>query len=239
MFYIFILLTLIITIILLAAIGFFVWYFRSPFKYPYFVWKFDVSNVRNPKMEDYIDKFLNAGNLRLVEEHRKKIERWKVNNKEKAQNMYFRNHRLKQYKQSLDDAHAFVFQFIRGVTKYKQYNYVRTSYKVFPAISSFACDYKYLLERDRRLEGINHECTLREYFSKEQRKLMTKELRKEIMIRDNYTCQICGKYMPDEVGLQIDHIIPVSKGGKTVRSNLQVLCSKCNGAKSNKASDRG
>ena len=51
------------------------------------------------------------------------------------------------------------------------------------------------------------------------------------MIRDNYTCQICGKYMPDGVGLHIDHIIPVSKGGKSVESNLQVLCSKCNGSK--------
>ena len=35
-------------------------------------------------------------------------------------------------------------------------------------------------------------------------------------------------------GLHIDHIVPVSKGGKTVPSNLQVLCSKCNGNKSNK-----
>lgn len=60
---------------------------------------------------------------------------------------------------------------------------------------------------------------------------MTKELRRQIMIRDDYTCQICGKYMPDEVGLQIDHIIPVSKGGKTIPSNLQTLCSKCNGKK--------
>jgi 5-methylcytosine-specific restriction endonuclease McrA len=42
--------------------------------------------------------------------------------------------------------------------------------------------------------------------------------------------------MPDGVGLQIDHKVPVSKGGKTVRSNLQVLCSKCNGSKSNKMS---
>ena len=34
----------------------------------------------------------------------------------------------------------------------------------------------------------NHECTLRDYHCQNQRKRMTRELRKEIMIRDNYTC---------------------------------------------------
>ena len=63
---------------------------------------------------------------------------------------------------------------------------------------------------------------------KNQRKLMTPKLREQIKERDNYTCQMCGKEMFDEVGLHIDHIIPVSKGGKTVPSNLQVLCDKCN-----------
>ena len=61
---------------------------------------------------------------------------------------------------------------------------------------------------------------------------MTQALREEIAVRDNYTCQICGKYMPDGVGLHIDHIVPISKGGKSIPSNLQVLCSKCNGKKS-------
>ncbi|MBQ4167275.1 MAG: HNH endonuclease [Clostridia bacterium] len=75
---------------------------------------------------------------------------------------------------------------------------------------------------------------MRKYHVKNQRKLLTKELRKEIIERDNYTCQICGKYMPDEVGLHIDHIVPIAKGGKTVKSNLQGLCSKCNGKKSSK-----
>ena len=57
---------------------------------------------------------------------------------------------------------------------------------------------------------IGFECTVKEYYSKNQRKLMTKELCKEIMARDNCTCQICGKYMFNEVGLHVDHIVPVA-----------------------------
>ena len=101
-------------------------------------------------------------------------------------------------------------------------------------IDSFSCNYKFLFNRNEQLKAINYECTPKEYNSKNQRKLMTKELRQQIITRDNYTCQLCGKYMPDEVGLHIDHIVPISRGGKTVPSNLQVLCSKCNGSKSNK-----
>jgi 5-methylcytosine-specific restriction endonuclease McrA len=60
---------------------------------------------------------------------------------------------------------------------------------------------------------------------------MTKALREQIKTRDNYTCGICGKYMPDEVGLHIDHIVSIRNGGKSVPENLRVLCSKCNGKK--------
>ncbi len=98
----------------------------------------------------------------------------------------------------------------------------------------FAYNFDYIKNRYSQLENIGFECTLRMYHSKNQRKLATRELREKIMNRDNYTCQLCGKYMPDEVGLQVDHIIPIAKGGKTVESNLRVLCSKCNGSKSDK-----
>lgn len=67
-----------------------------------------------------------------------------------------------------------------------------------------------------------------------ERSKMTKALREQIMERDNYTCQICGRYMPDGFGLHIDHIVPISKGGRSVPENLQVLCAKCNLSKSNK-----
>lgn len=73
-------------------------------------------------------------------------------------------------------------------------------------------------------------------FSKEQRTLMTPKLREFIKHRDNYTCCQCGNstYAEPNLLLEIDHIIPVSKGGLTEKNNLQTLCWKCNRSKSNK-----
>lgn len=73
-------------------------------------------------------------------------------------------------------------------------------------------------------------------FAKEQRALMTRKLREAIKSRDNFTCCTCGNSTHAEPNLllEIDHIIPVSKGGSTAEANLQTLCWKCNRAKSNK-----
>ena len=73
-------------------------------------------------------------------------------------------------------------------------------------------------------------------FAKEQRTLMTRKMREHIKERDNFTCCNCGNstYIEPNLLLEIDHIIPVSKGGCTVEDNLQTLCWKCNRSKSDK-----
>ena len=73
-------------------------------------------------------------------------------------------------------------------------------------------------------------------FTREQRSLMTSSLRQKIKERDNYTCQSCGNstHIEPNLLLEIDHVIPVSKGGYTREENLQTLCWKCNRSKSNK-----
>lgn len=48
--------------------------------------------------------------------------------------------------------------------------------------------------------------------------------------RDGGRCVHCGS----TENLQLDHIIPFSKGGATTLENLQLLCQKCNLEKSNK-----
>ena len=48
-----------------------------------------------------------------------------------------------------------------------------------------------------------------------------------ILKRDNFTCQYCGRKAP-EVILEIDHIIPKSKGGLKNLNNLKTACRDCN-----------
>ncbi|WP_253861774.1 HNH endonuclease [Mycobacterium asiaticum] len=69
-----------------------------------------------------------------------------------------------------------------------------------------------------------------------QRALMTSKLRNLIKSRDNYTCRSCSVSVAAEphLLLEVDHVIPVSRGGLSTPENLQTLCWRCNRTKSNK-----
>jgi len=55
----------------------------------------------------------------------------------------------------------------------------------------------------------------------------------QVMRRDGFRCRICGRSPASHPGVQldIDHIVPWSKGGETAIGNLQTLCSDCNQGK--------
>lgn len=74
-----------------------------------------------------------------------------------------------------------------------------------------------------------------EQSAKYQRSLLTPALRYKVLRRDGYRCQICGRSAKDGVELEVDHIVPVSRGGKTEMSNLQTLCRECNRGKGAKS----
>lgn len=48
-------------------------------------------------------------------------------------------------------------------------------------------------------------------------------IRAQVLARDRFTCQMCG----GRSDLEVDHIIPVARGGSWEPSNLQTLCSDC------------
>jgi 5-methylcytosine-specific restriction endonuclease McrA len=55
-----------------------------------------------------------------------------------------------------------------------------------------------------------------------------KPTRSNILLRDDDTCQYCGKRTRD---LTLDHIIPRSRGGQSTWENLVACCKTCNGRK--------
>lgn len=60
--------------------------------------------------------------------------------------------------------------------------------------------------------------------------------RRNIFLRDNYTCQYCGNAF-DVKHLTCDHIIPKSRGGITEWTNIVTSCMKCNLKKGDKLPD--
>lgn len=76
------------------------------------------------------------------------------------------------------------------------------------------------------------------------------KLKRKTYEKYNYTCQYCFTYLGDKyqmwkerkltrkrVGLEVDHVIPLSKGGKWELTNLVACCTDCNRAKGDKLLD--
>lgn len=71
--------------------------------------------------------------------------------------------------------------------------------------------------------------------------VVSKAKRQAVFERDGWKCVYCGRRRGEryincrrrerEVALEVDHIVPRSKGGSSDPSNLQTLCSSCNGRK--------
>lgn len=60
--------------------------------------------------------------------------------------------------------------------------------------------------------------------------------RRNVFLRDDYTCQYCGQRF-DPKYLTCDHIIPRSRGGSTEWTNIVTSCIRCNLKKSDKLPD--
>jgi 5-methylcytosine-specific restriction endonuclease McrA len=51
--------------------------------------------------------------------------------------------------------------------------------------------------------------------------------RRNVYVRDDLTCQYCGR-RPEVSQLNLDHVVPISRGGKTRWDNVVCCCKPCN-----------
>jgi len=68
----------------------------------------------------------------------------------------------------------------------------------------------------------------------EQRKKTLRFSKQNVFLRDDYTCQYCGLQVNRKTAT-LDHVLPISLGGKTVWENCTTACGKCNAQKGNKS----
>jgi 5-methylcytosine-specific restriction endonuclease McrA len=60
--------------------------------------------------------------------------------------------------------------------------------------------------------------------------------RKNILMRDRYTCQYCHRTLPASE-LTLDHVLPRSRSGETSWENLVACCHYCNNRKGSRTPD--
>lgn len=64
-------------------------------------------------------------------------------------------------------------------------------------------------------------------------RLEVKFTRRNVFLRDGFTCQYCTKEF-SEGHLNLDHVMPRDKGGRTTWENIVTSCVRCNTRKANK-----
>lgn len=79
-------------------------------------------------------------------------------------------------------------------------------------------------------------CALDEAFRefsapKSRRSGLSLKLRFTVFKRDEYRCRICGVTAEAGARLEVDHKVPVAKGGSNEIENLWALCFECNRGK--------
>jgi len=94
----------------------------------------------------------------------------------------------------------------------------------------FDKDFNYIFNEELKYYENNYEATCNTKRRMRMYACLYNRSIKKILIKEESRCNYC---LSDK-NLTIDHIIPISKGGKNSLDNVQVLCSTCNIKKNNK-----
>lgn len=66
--------------------------------------------------------------------------------------------------------------------------------------------------------------------------MLSNRMRFDVLVRDGFKCRYCGAG-PQQSALTVDHVVPLSSGGRNEPSNLVTACYDCNIGKSDTAVD--
>lgn len=134
---------------------------------------------------------------------------------------------------------------VEACKKSREYN---ASFKAIKPVNCKECGTVFVAEYgDGRRTYCSHRCSAKasRRISKPKRRALLRAVSVEsvdpikVFDRDGWRCQICHRPTPkrlrgsmDKRAPELDHIIPLAKGGEHSYRNTQCACRKCNGAKS-------
>lgn len=215
----------------IELIGLILWiiigtYLSNPFKYPHVIIDFDIFGKRQPVYEDYVDEWINnLPNHRqsIKDAFNKVLNSWDSDCKHYLDHcLIWKSHRTDLYK-------AMRHTVIQN--NYEMFEFIFIRQNIDNILTFTLTD---MLNIDDELEEIDYETTRTKYYAKNQRKLMTKELKEKIKKRDNYTCQICGNICQMKLDCTLTIKFLYRKVANLLKVIWQVACDKCNLSKGKK-----
>lgn len=66
----------------------------------------------------------------------------------------------------------------------------------------------------------------------QKKKTAVRYSKSNVFLRDNYVCQYCGEDVSKKTAT-LDHILPISHGGRSIWENVTTACGPCNARKGN------
>ncbi len=94
-------------------------------------------------------------------------------------------------------------------------------------------DFEGLYREFQEMRQVREEQSTTKFLRRQERQRVTARVRYEVFTRDGHRCRVCGNTSEVEP-LHVDHIVPISKGGRSDLDNLQTLCQSCNLGKSDR-----
>ncbi|MCR4879795.1 MAG: HNH endonuclease [Bacilli bacterium] len=179
----------------------------------------------------YIQKKVNVAlkdtldNKNLFDKYIKDIESACIMDKYDTPDLLSNRKRLAKYEKNLFEKQIkapSIFFFIRvrlELTTYRG-NYRRSKHDEFNAK-----EIKYIITKLNQKRGSYYlDNDIWQSICRVERGKVTNKMRFAVYERDHNRCRKCGS----RTNLEVDHIYPISKGGKSTFDNLQTLCHRCN-----------
>ena len=104
---------------------------------------------------------------------------------------------------------------------------------VFTAKAEIVAEYDHMVRSVTHLFKLPSVVRLKRYVRTFKRTMNARCTRRNVLMRDRYKCQYCGISCSIST-ITIDHVMPRSRGGKTVWDNVVAACHPCNRRKADR-----